>query len=104
MASLAGWHAHSTRRATAVGRKFATKKHEFIETLTLNVDRPCQDLDIFCLSSYPGGAEAIKRHLCEANNQFYAVPAQDPKDEWNVLWWRTDSNDPDFQRFKYQES
>ena len=59
-----------------------------------------QDLDILCITDYTGGEEAIKRRLCEANDRFYTVPARNPRNRWNVLWWRTESSEPGFQRFK----
>lgn len=55
-----------------------------------------QDLDILCLTPYPGGAEAIKKQLCKADDHFYTVRAKNPEDTWNVLWWRTNSG----SRFK----
>lgn len=59
-----------------------------------------QDLDILCLTTYPGGAEAIKRQLCQADNRFYTVRARNPRNRWRVLYWRTDSNEAGFEKFK----
>lgn len=59
-----------------------------------------QDIDILCLTPYRGGAEAIKRRLCQENNNFYTVRAQNPNDHWNVLYWDTNSDEPGFERFK----
>jgi len=64
------------------------------------IDRPYQDLDILCLTPYPGGAEAIKQRLCEEDNRFYTVSARNPNDWWKVLYWRTGRNEPGFDRFK----
>jgi len=62
--------------------------------------RSHQDLDILCLTPYPGGAEAIKSRLCQEDDRFYTVPARNPRDRWRVLYWRTGSNEPGFKRFK----
>ncbi|KAF9777449.1 hypothetical protein BJ322DRAFT_980429, partial [Thelephora terrestris] len=62
--------------------------------------RKPKDLDILCLTPYPGGAEAIKQRLCETNHHFYTIKARNPKDQWDVLWWNTGSNEPGFERFK----
>ena len=59
-----------------------------------------QDLDVLCLTTYPGGAEAIKQRLCEENDKFYTRPARNRKDPWKVLYWDTGSNDPGFRRIK----
>jgi hypothetical protein len=59
-----------------------------------------QDLDILCLTPYPGGAESIKRRLCEEYDRFYTVRARNPNNSWKVLYWRTDSDKPGFGRFK----
>lgn len=61
---------------------------------------PYQDLDILCITPYPGGAEAIKRRLCEADDRFYTVRARNPNNRWKVLYWRTDSNESGFEQFK----
>jgi len=62
--------------------------------------RKPNDLDILCLTPYPGGAEAIKQQLCEEDDRFYTVDARNPKDRWQVLYWCTDSDEPGFERFK----
>lgn len=62
--------------------------------------RKPKDLDILCLTDYPGGAEAIKQQLCEEDDRFFTVPARNHKDNWTVLWWRTDSDEPGFEKFK----
>ena len=64
------------------------------------IDYSHQDLDILCLTSYPGGAEAIKERLCQENNHFYTVRARNRHNHWAVLWWRTCSDEPGFERFK----
>ena len=63
-------------------------------------DRLDQDLDILCLTPYPGGAEAIKRELCAEDNRFYTVEARNPNDWWKVLYWHTGRDEPGFERFK----
>jgi len=72
-------------------------KRAYIHTLTGHLD---QDLDILCLTPYPGGAEAIKRQLCVQDDRFYTVRARNPNNRWKVLYWRTDSDEPGFERFK----
>lgn len=62
--------------------------------------RQPKDLDILCLTPYPGGAEAIKRRLCQEDDRFYTVRARNPGDWWNVLYWHTDSDESGFERFK----
>ena len=59
-----------------------------------------QDLDILCLTPYPGGAEAIKRQLCRQDRRFYTVRARNPKNWWKVLYWRTGSDEVGFEKFK----
>jgi len=54
--------------------------------------RDPSDIDIFCLTQYSGGAEAIKQELCQANNRFYTVRARNPRNPWNVLWWQGQFN------------
>ncbi|KAF9650327.1 hypothetical protein BDM02DRAFT_3112310 [Thelephora ganbajun] len=67
---------------------------------TCGKGRQPKDLDILCLTSYPGGAESIKRRLCEEDDRFFTVRARNPNNRWKVLYWRTDSDEPGFERFK----
>ena len=81
--------------------KVATQRHATVGTpRNAFIDHLYQDLDILCLTPYPGGAEAIKQRLCEENDRFYTVRARNPRDWWRVLYWDTGSNEPGFERFK----
>jgi len=97
-ASLEGWRANSTHAARVANQRCATvEERTYIRMLT---DCLYQDLDILCLTPFPGGAEAIKRQLCEEDNRFYTVRAKNPANRWRVLYWRTDSDEPGFEGFK----
>lgn len=72
-------------------------KHTYTHILT---GYSYQDLDILCLTAYPGGAESIKQQLCMQNDQFYTVRARNRRNKWKVLYWRTGSDEPGFERFK----
>jgi hypothetical protein len=95
---LEGWRANSTQTAKVANQTCATvDKRTYTRMLTKYLH---QDLDILCLTNYPGGAEAIKRQLCATDNRFYTVKARDPRDRYRVLYWRTDGNEAGFDRFK----
>jgi hypothetical protein len=73
------------------------EKRAYIPILTGGL---CQDLDILCLTPYPGGAESIKRRLCQEDNRFFTIRARNPNNRWKVLYWRTGSSESGFERFK----
>jgi len=95
---LEGWRVNSTHAAKVANQRCVTvDERAYIRMFT---DCLHQDLDILCLTPYPGGAEAIKRRLCQEDDRFYTVRARNPRNRWKVLYWRTDSDEPDFERFK----
>jgi len=95
---LEGWGVSSTRAARVASCGCVTaEKRAYIYTLT---DCLYQDLDILCLTPYRGGVEAIKRRLCQQDDRFYTVRARNPANKWKVLYWRTDSEEVGFERFK----